>query len=119
MDNIREVVMNLFGEYENVYMDLYSKRENVDFDDVEEEDIFPYVEEDLFDKGFSKEEIDEIVCHQMNENTFYKLGAYMIALYNQPETFEEWKISIKEDVMVKLPEEECKKLWDAYQTVGY
>lgn len=119
MDNVREVVMNLFGEYENCFIEVYAARENIDFDDVVEKDIFPDLENDFSDKGFTKQEIDEILVHQMNENTFYKLGAYMIALFNQPETLDEWRESIKKDAMVELPEEVVVKLWNAYQEIDY
>ena len=67
----------------------------------------------------SEKEINEIFNNMISTHTLYKLGAYMIALYNQPESFEAWKTSIVEDVGGELPEDECLELWKAYQEVDY
>lgn len=127
MNATKKVVMNLYEDYVNVFVQEYIEENdlNVNVDDVlcnkeiMEKDIRPIIEDDLLDKNFSTEEVNEIWCKEMSEKTLYKLGAYMIASFNQPETFEEWKTSIKEDVEVKLPKEECLKLWNSYQEIDF
>jgi len=120
MDDVRKVVMNLYGEHKTCLMQVYADREEIDdIDDVFEEEIYENLEEDFRDKGFTQQEIDEILVQQMKESTFYKLGAYMIALFNQPETLDEWRESVKNDAMVEHTEEEVVKLWNAYQEVDY
>ncbi len=110
MDDIVKVVKNLYEAYK---CEMYeaAKETHLSLSDA--------VSNDLADKGFSEKEISEILSLPMNEDAFYKLGAYMIALFNQPETYEEWKASIKKDIKINLPEEEIKKLWNAYQKIDY
>ena len=84
------------------------------------------MEEDLQDKGFKEKEIKEIFDlypKRMDKGVYYKLGAYLVALYDEPETFEELKMSAKElcktyDVS-DLNEEDLKNLWDGYKELDY
>lgn len=110
MDYIVKVVKNLYETYK---CEMYetAKETHLSLSDA--------VSSDLADKGFSEKEISEILSLPMNEDTFYKLGAYMIALFNQPENYEEWKAFIKKDIKINLPEKEIKKLWNAYQKIDY
>ena len=77
MDDIVKVVKNLYETYK---CEMYeaAKEAHLSLSDA--------VSNDLADKGFSEKEISEILSLPMKEDTFYKLGAYMIALFNQPET---------------------------------
>ena len=119
MNNITDVILNLYKQHKDGYAELYAIDNDVTIDNVPEKAILASLEADFRDKNFSEKEINEIFNNMISTHTLYKLGAYMIALYNQPESFEAWKISIVEDVGVELPEDECLELWKAYQEVDY
>jgi hypothetical protein len=102
--------MKLFDDYKNVYGKL--EQENPMYN------VLSCIDDDLSDKGFSSKEINEIINEQMSESTLYRLGAYLISLFNEPTTLEEWRTSIKEDVKVDFKEEDIIMLWNAYQTIN-
>lgn len=119
--NVYDMVFGLYNGYLNDYMQVYSEENGIDdLDEVEEEDIYSIIYDDLTDKEFTEEEVEEITLREIkNEETLYKLGAYMIALYEQPEDYKEWKDIIKNDVKAELPDEEIKKLWEALDKVDF
>lgn len=118
--NVYDMVFGLYNGYLNDYMQVYSEENGIDdLDEVEEEDIYSIIYDDLTDKEFTEEEVEEITLREIkNEETLYKLGAYMIALYGA-ENYEEWKDIIKNDVKAELPDEEIKKLWEALDKVDF
>ena len=126
MYNTERLIDLLYLNYKREYAELFAERNYINIDLVALEDIAPMMEDDLQDKGFKETEIKEIFelyPKRMDKSVYYKLGAYLIALYNEPETFEELKISAKElcktyDVS-DLNEEDLKNLWDGYKELDY
>lgn len=122
-DNAERLVDLLYSNYKKEYARVYAETNNIDdINLVTIKDINTLLKEDLEDKSFNEAEINEILesdSVHMKKNTYYKLGAYLISLYNYPETFDELKTLANElckDYKVNdLDEEDLKKIWDKYR----
>lgn len=53
------------------------------------------IESDLMDKGFTKEEIDEIVINQINQKTAIKYIAYVVSLVGDYDSYEEFMENVR------------------------
>ena len=119
-DNVKDMVLGLYDEYKTEYMQIFAEENGVkDLDEINEEDIYSMICEDLDDKEFTEEEIEEITSREMKEETLYKLGAYMILLYAQPDDYDEWKSIITDELDAALSKKDMKKLWKATDKVCF
>lgn len=84
---IQKEFKNLWNSYVNDYMMIVFEENRDLFNDIEDviesEELKASITEDLEDKGFSKEEIEELCENNGGSiDTLYKIIAYIISLYN-------------------------------------
>lgn len=90
-------VLNAINSYKDDYYYVAQERLGAIHPDadIREDDILTELEsivkEDLNDKGFTKEEIEEILEQNLTKETAYKFMAYFISLYDEAYTVEEVK----------------------------
>lgn len=86
------------------YLDDYIKvakeqlNTNEDRDWLRDKDFIEIIENDLSDKGFSKQEINEILNNNKSKETSYKIVAYCLCLLMDYTNIKELKECIKEYV---------------------
>lgn len=75
-----------------------------EFGETTENVLEEIAEADLVDKGFTDEEIDQIICRQLNKETAYKFMAYFILLYTDFNSSNELMNVIEEHPDLSLDE---------------
>lgn len=112
-----KIIFNCLDEHVSSWLEYAEEELNIPYEELTYEEVFDVAAKgDFKDKGFTDREIQELYLRELSEHTAYKFMAYWIALFNQPDTFEEWKISAREDAELDLSDEELKILWDIRET---
>ena len=73
-------------------------------DELKDSALNTLVTEDLLDKGFSKDEVDEIVSQDISKDTSYKFMAYYLYLIDSYNNINEMTNLIKESYDLNIEE---------------
>ncbi len=84
--------------------------------------LFDTIKEDLWDKGFSEEEYDEIIAKDTNDEAAYKFLAYTFMLINPFDSIKDLKKLIKNDTDCELSDftmQDIQKIFEASKTIDF
>ena len=84
--------------------------------------LFDAIKQDLWDKGFSEEEYNEIIAKDTNNETAYKFLAYTFMLINPFDSIKDLKKLIKNDTDCELSDfttQDIQKIFEASKAIDF
>ena len=94
------IISKLLNGYIDDYKTVAIPRLGLSSDDgrdwLKDKTLLRVISEDLYDKGFVKSEINEIISMNISNETSYRLVAYLISLFDEFTTIDELKKVIDE-----------------------
>lgn len=113
-------------QYMNDYLNTYVEQKGLNPDNaddyIEDKEYLDMLENDLEDKGFSKEEAQSIVIRSLDKETAYKFMTYVILLCNSFENIDEMKKVIVDDLYWSLDdftEDELNKIYKYSEQIDF